>query len=136
MFEYFDHTADIGICVRAPNLPQLYAEAAAALSGLIVADLGAVQPRESVSLRITGADREYLLFDWLNELLYLFEGRRLVLSRFDVKLDEAGLEAEVRGEPFDAGRHRPHHEVKAVTYHELSVRERNGEWEARVILDI
>ncbi len=137
MYEYFGHTADVGIRVQAAGLPELFEDAARALFSLMVENLEEVQPRERVSLHLPPQrELEYLLFDWLSELIYLFDTRRMVLSRFQVRLSDTGLEAEAAGEPLDAARHRLRNEIKAVTYHQLSLRQTEAGWEATVIVDI
>jgi SHS2 domain-containing protein len=137
MYETFEHTADLGLRVRAADLNGLFADAGRGLFSLMVANLDAVKPVEEVSLAVVGEDLDYLLFDWLNELLYLFETRRLVLAEFKVRVDALGVRATARGEPFDPSRHQPEHEVKAITYHELNVdQEQDGSWLAEVIVDI
>jgi SHS2 domain-containing protein len=137
MYETFEHTADLGLRVRADDLDGLFAEAGRGLFSMIVANLDEVQPIEEVSLGVVGAEADYLLFDWLNELLYIFETRRLVLAEFEVKVAGGGVQATARGEPFDSARHRAEHEVKAITYHELKVEQQaDGTWLAEVIVDI
>lgn len=136
MYEYFDHTADLGIRVRAQDLDTLFAEAAGALFAAIVDGLDSVRPTQPVELAIDGTDPEYLLFDWLRELLYRFDADHLLLSRFDVRVTAAGLTATALGEPLDPARHVLAHEVKAITYHGLRVEQEDGEWIAEVIVDI
>jgi SHS2 domain-containing protein len=137
MYETFEHTADLGLRIRAVDLDQLFAEAGRGLFSLIIANLDDVRRVEEVSLGVVGAELDYLLFDWLNELLYLFETRRLVLVEFNVRVTESSVKATARGEPFDPVRHHAEHEVKAITYHELKVeQEQNGGWLAEVIVDI
>jgi SHS2 domain-containing protein len=137
MYETFEHTADLGLRIRADDLDGLFAEAGRGLFSLIVAKLDEVQPIEEVSLSVVGAEMDYLLFDWLNELLYIFETRRLVLAEFEVKVADGGLQATARGEPFDSAQHQAEHEVKAITYHELKVEQQpDGTWLAEVIVDI
>ena len=135
MYEVFDHTADLGLRVRAADIETLFAEAARALYSTIV-DLSHVQPQQRETFRIEGRDRDYLLFDWLNELLFTFETKHLVLSEFQVQLHDGGLIAEAVGEPLDPQRHRLEHEVKAITYHGLVVKEEEDGWLAEVIVDI
>jgi SHS2 domain-containing protein len=79
---------------------------------------------------------DYLLFDWLNELLYTFDAEKLLLTKFDVHVDEAGLQATCRGEPLDIDRHGADREVKAITYHGLKVESTGDGWLAEVIVDI
>src|ERR671937_22145 len=57
MYETFEHTADLGLRVRAPNLDTLFAEAAEALFAAIFEDLSAVEPRESLAVRVAGKDQ-------------------------------------------------------------------------------
>ena len=136
MFETFDHTADLGLRVRATTLDALFAEAATAVFSTIVEDLATVRPLTRVDIAVTGTDREYLLFDWLKELLYRFDADHLLFSRFDVKVTDAGLTAAAWGEPADWDRHVPNHEVKAITYHGLKVEPTPDGWLAEVIVDI
>jgi SHS2 domain-containing protein len=136
MYELFEHTADLGLRIRAPDLNTLFAEAAACLVSAIIENPDAIQPRQSVELSIAGTDREYLLFDWLKELLLRFETEHLLFSRFDVAVSHDGLNATVWGEPLDPARHILSHEVKAITYHELKLEPTQDGWLAEVIVDI
>ncbi len=136
MYEVFEHTADLGLRVRAGTLDELFAEAARALFSIIVTNLDEVQGVTPRQYEIDGDQYDYLLFDWLNELLYTFDTERLLFSEFATEVGPAGLTASCRGESLDAQRHQLEHEVKAITYHGLSVR-RSGEfWLAEVIVDI
>jgi SHS2 domain-containing protein len=136
MYETFEHTADLGLRVRAPDLDTLFAEAGRALFSAIVEDLGTVVASQRLDIRIAGIDRAYLLFDWLRTLLYHCDAEHLLFSRFEVHVGDEGLEAAAWGEPLDRGRHELSHEVKAITYHELKVEQTLGGWLAEVIVDI
>jgi SHS2 domain-containing protein len=136
MYETFEHTADLGLRVRSPDLDTLFAEAAQALFAAIVEDLGSVEARQRLGVQLAGDDRELLLFDWLRELLYRFDAEHLLFSRFEVRVTDAGLSGTAWGEPFDPSRHVFSHEVKAVTYHGLRVEPAGDGWLAEVIVDI
>ena len=136
MYEVFEHTADLGLRIVAPDFVTLLADAACGLFATIIANLDEVRPVEMIKLRIAGKQRDYLLFDWLSELLYTFETQRLVLAQFDVRLSDDGLEATAHGEPLDPERHILAHEVKAITYHGLKVEQTPTGWQAEVIVDI
>jgi len=136
MYEVFEHTADLGLRVCAASREELFTEAAQGLFSLIVVNLDAVKPVDPFDFEILGHDLEYLLFDWLNELLYTYESRRVVLRKFELTFTDTGLLAVGRGEPIDARRHQLDHEVKAITYHGLKIA-RDGEgYLAEVIVDI
>ncbi len=136
MYEVFDHTADIGLRIRAENRELLFAEAARALFSLLVLNPDAVQAIQQRTYEIAGEQDDYLLFDWLSELLYTFETEHLLLWQFQVELSEAGLRATARGEPLDRLRHEMDHEVKAITYHGLKLEPCGNSWIAEVIVDI
>src|SRR5947209_5693583 len=114
MYELFEHTADLGLRVRAADLDTLFAEAAQALFSVISEDLAAVTPAERLDVRLESEEREYLLFDWLRALLYDFDAKHRLFSRFTVHVDEGGLTGTAWGEPIDRARHELDHEVKAI----------------------
>jgi SHS2 domain-containing protein len=136
MYETFDHTADLGLRVRAPDLDSLFAEAAQALFSTIVENLGTVEPRQKIDVRLLADDREYLLFDWLKELLFHFDSEHLLFGRFEAHVGNDGLTGTAWGEPLDRSRHVLEHEVKAITYHGLRVEQTADGWLAEVIVDI
>jgi SHS2 domain-containing protein len=136
MYETFDHTADVGLRVKAPSLDQLFAEAGRGLLAVILGDASDVRPQLSRRFQIDGTDLAYLLVDWLNELLFAFESQHVLLAKFDVHVGRHGLVATAWGEEVDATRHPLQREVKAITYHGLFVAEERGTWTAEVILDI
>ena len=112
------------------------AEAARALFSVIVKDAERIASKVEKRFRIEGRQLDYLLFDWLNELLYTFDVERLLLKDFRVRVHEAGLSALCRGEKLDRRRHVMDHEVKAITYHGLKVERASQGWLAEVIVDI
>jgi SHS2 domain-containing protein len=136
MYETFDHTADLGLRIVAPDLDTLFAEAGRALFAAIVEDLNTVAARQQVDIKLTGDDREYLLFDWLKELLFRFDTEHWLFSRFEVQVTAEGLKGSAWGEPLDRTRHELNHEVKAITYHGLKVEQTADGWLAEVIVDI
>jgi SHS2 domain-containing protein len=135
-WETFEHEADVGLIVRAEDGPGLFATAGVALFDL-VCRLEAVEERDRYELVGEADGVEILLVDWLNDLVFLFEGERVVCRRFAfTEWSPTGFRAEAFGEPVDERRHEPRDLVKAATYHGLSVTVATGRWEARVILDV
>lgn len=136
MYETFEHTADLGLRIRAGDLDTLFGEAGEALFSVIVEDLGTVRPERKLELQLAGDEREFLLFDWLKEILYHWDAEHLLLGRFAVRVTPTGLTATAWGEPLDRDRHVLSHEVKAITYHGLHVEPTADGWLAEVIVDI
>jgi SHS2 domain-containing protein len=136
MHETFEHTADLGLRIRSPDLPTLFIEAAQALFTAIVEDLATVARQQRVEVHLPPQALDYWLFDWLNELLFQFDTHHMLFCQFSVQLDAAGFYGEAWGEPLDRSRHPLAHEVKAITYHGLRVVPVDEQWLAEVIVDI
>ena len=135
-WEHFEHTADLGLRVRAPDLDTLFRDAGAGLVAMVVEDLAPDESDPALEFRVAGGQTDYLLFDWLNELLCLIDARRVLPYRFRVRVDETGLCGSACGQPMDPARHRLTREVKAITYHVLRVERLGDGWLAEVIVDI
>jgi SHS2 domain-containing protein len=136
MYEIFEHTADLGIRIRADSLDELFADAARGLFSVMVANLDSVRAVEEATFQVRGDNNEELLHDWLAELLYTFHARRLVLAKFQVQITDGGLKASAWGEPIDPSRHEIDEEVKAITWCGMKVEQCDGQWLAEVIVDI
>lgn len=136
LFREIEHTADLGIEVEADTLGELFRRAGLALFSLMVS-LEKVEPREGREERVQAEGWEDLLHDWLSRLLcsFLQEGFIAVTITID-EIDSTHIRARLVGEKLDYDRHEFETEIKAVTYHQLSVTCENGRWRARVIFDV
>jgi SHS2 domain-containing protein len=135
-YETFDHTADIGIRAFGRSPEEVFVHAAEALFDVLT-DLSAIRVCLTRKVEIRGSDPEDLLVRWLGELLYLCAGEGYLFREFSlVRLSPALLQAEARGERFDPVRHKFKTEIKAVTYHQVEVSEKDGIWMGRVVLDL
>ncbi len=131
-----EHPSDALLRVFAASREDLYTAAARACFGLMT-DLERVLPAEPRLVSCEGHDAEDLLAVWLNELIGLSGVERRFFSRFEIlELSDTRLVARVSGEPIDPARHALSKEVKAATYHRLSVRETPVGWEATVLFDL
>jgi len=136
MHETFDHTADLGLRIVAPDLNTLFAEAGQALFATIIENPDAIRLTASQTFEIAGENREFLFYDWLRTLLYQFDAEHWLFGKFEVVVRSDGLSATVWGELLEPERHERSHEVKAITYHALRVEQTPDGWLAEVIVDI
>ncbi len=135
-YEFFDHTADMGVRVFAPTLPGLIAPAGDGLYAVIGRLVGQGDARP-ITFELTGDRPAELLRDYLGELLILFERDARVVTAVDVStFNDDRLAAIVSARSVDAQRSVFHREVKAVTYHELNIAAIPGGYEATFIVDI
>jgi SHS2 domain-containing protein len=120
-FELIEHTADMGLAAYGKTLAEAFANAAYGMFS-IIAELDNVKEVESRRIEIKEDDKESLLFEWLNSLLYYFDVETLIFKRFDiVEFGDDHLAAVCRGEKYDPARHRLKTAVKSATYHMLEV---------------
>jgi SHS2 domain-containing protein len=135
-YKTFDHTADLGVEISGADPYQLFANAGETLFHLISGS-SAVEENVALPVAVEGCGYEDLMINWLRELLYLHQVKEYLLSTFIIHhVDDSVLKATVRGELFDARRHELLREIKAVTYHQLSVKPEQAGWTARIVFDI
>jgi SHS2 domain-containing protein len=135
----FEHTADVGVEVRAATLDALFVDAAAGLCEVIT-DVSRIAAREERTFEVAAEALDLLLVAWLEELLYRFDTAGELYPRGEVRISGDGgapsLRAQMRGERFDAARHPLKVQVKAITYHGLELARDEQGWRARVIFDL
>jgi len=135
-FREIEHTADVGIAVEADTAADLFCCAGRALFSLMV-NVERVQPHEERFVSIQAENWEELFHDWLSHLLREFLQDGFIAAKMTIEaIDETRLSARVAGEKLDYDRHEFETEIKAVTYHQLTVTKEYGRWRARVIFDV
>jgi SHS2 domain-containing protein len=131
-FEEIEHTADWAYRVRGENLAELFIQAALGLYSLVGMQL-APGERITRSLQLEGIDRESLLVAWLNELLFFHESEGLGFEQIKIQsLDETSIQAKVTGAPTQQWLK----DIKAVTHHNLAIRETESGLEVTLVLDV
>ena len=142
-YTFFDHTADIGVEIFGRTKKELFANAACALFDILIQTIDNKSKtsrgtKGRIKIRtVDGADVEDLLINFLRELLYLFNGTGWVVDHCEiVECSNKRLVAHLWVEPYNKKKHVMKTEIKAVTYHGLSVERIKNGWKARVIFDV
>jgi SHS2 domain-containing protein len=130
-FREVEHTADWELNVWAPDYPRLLEQAALGMYALSGTQLK-VGPRQVRVLVLSERDRESMLVAFLTELLYLEEMDGLGFDNFELRLEGDLLEAHLEGAPLES----LSKEIKAVTYHNLVVRETERGLEVNIVFDV
>ena len=128
-----DHTAEIQLQVGAESLGGLAAEAGRALGLLLLRGAPAEPSGAARELEVSSADREALLVDWLNEILFVAETALWVPVEFEIL---EALPNRLRAAAWGVEVDEPPSTVKAATFHGLRVEEREGGLQAEVIFDV
>ena len=135
-YTLIEHTADIGIKVKAKDLKKLFKNAAQAMFEIIAErqHLGAIK-QEKTKIEQKADNIEELFINWLNELLSLSATKEIIFSDFKIdRLEEDNLEATVIGG--NIKNYKVNTEIKAATYHQLEIKKVPSGWEAKVIFDV
>jgi SHS2 domain-containing protein len=131
-YEQLEHTADLALRICGRDLRELFANAAYAMFSQL-ADVEHIVPTVQHRMQIEGTDREALLVNWLNELLYLHETQGQVYSAFDIhQLSPRSLRATVGGQQSED----IHTIIKAATHHDLAINETPEGYVATVVFDV
>ncbi|MFB6469750.1 MAG: archease [Vulcanisaeta sp. AZ3] len=140
-YEYGEHTADISVIAYGCTLEEAFVNAALGVANLTYYT-DRVEPREYVEVRVSGDDLEQLLFNWIDEYIFLFDGRKFAYGDYfkDIALEGSGpysIRALVGGEHFDINKHGYRGLiVKAMTYNMMEIRKINDYWRLVFVVDI
>lgn len=135
-FKVLDHTADIGIVAYGANIKELFINAAVGLFSLMT-DLDTIKEDIQREVELSGEDKETLLVEWLNELIYIFDVEHIIFKRFQInEFNDNRVKARCFGEKIKPGQHKLKREVKAATYHMLRISKSSDGYEVTVIFDI
>ncbi|MBS3054288.1 MAG: archease [Candidatus Aenigmarchaeota archaeon] len=128
-------TADVAFEAEGATFEEMCVSAAEATTRIMV-DPQTLKEKKTKSFAVKGETPEKLLFNFLNEIIYIKDAELLLFKSFIVKKQGAALKCKAKGEKLDFEKQTHGVDVKAVTYHMFEVKEEHGKWKAFVILDI
>ena len=135
-WEHFSHVADVGIRGIGRDIACAFEQAAVAMTA-VICEPRDILPTKIVSIHCEAPNRELLLVDWLNAIVFEMSTRQMLFGTFSVRIDGNRLTGLACGEIIVPERHRPATEVKGATLSELSVqRTEDGLWRAQCIVDV
>ncbi|MFQ6010310.1 MAG: archease [Candidatus Aenigmatarchaeota archaeon] len=139
-YKFFEHTADTIFEGYGKSYEEAFASAALAMQE-VMTDTSRVEAKQEEKIEAEARDMKALLYDFLEKFLILKDAKNLVFSKFEVKrIDKTDrgyrLEAKAWGEEFNPEKHEDKSHVKAVTYHEMEIGEKEGKKYVRVLVDI
>jgi len=135
-FRQLFHTTDLALQIFGHSLEEIYENAGEALTATLT-DRRYLRRKEIREITLKAPDREALLVEWLNRLLYLFDVEGFLGREFRVReLSPEKMVVKARGDIYDPARHPGGTAIKAATYHRLEITDQNGGWQAKVILDL
>ena len=131
-FRSLDHPSDVGITAYGKDQKEIFENSALGMFSLM-ADLDRVESKKVFEIKVEGDDPESLLINWLNELIFYEDGKKILLKDFKInKLTDTRLEAEVAGEKIDMNKHFLYRPIKAATYNQLQISKN----QAKIVFDV
>lgn len=133
-FSLLEHTADIGIKIQGNNLEELFESGFYGVLSIVAKR----RPLESDSkvVELTSPDKESMLVDFLNEILYLINGENWLPAKIvKLNIDENNLKSVISGEKFSST-DIIKTEIKAATYHNINIKKNVDTWETNVVFDL
>jgi SHS2 domain-containing protein len=130
-----EHTADIRMEVRGASKEELFLNAARGFTSLLAPESGG-PPDTNLELNLKADNIEELLVEWLRELLYRHETRDFLLVAAEIEeASDTSLKVKLAGRMRAPDEEREI-EIKAVTYHGLSVQKNNAGYIVTIVFDI
>jgi len=135
-FEIVNHTADISIKAYGKSLKELFENAALGMFN-ILADLEGIRISTELEIKVEAPDREELLIEWLDELLFNFYTKYIIFCKFDItELTDRDLTAKVKGRFIGENKNRLKTEIKAATRHDLHIVKTKDIYEVGIVFDV
>ena len=133
-------SADVAFEATGKTPEEMFESAGLAITNTMVRAVTAVKPLVKKEIKKEADKIEKLLFDFLEELVYLKDAEQLLFSKFEIKIkDEKQLKqltAAAYGEKINPKKHELIVDIKAVTYHKFEVKKTESGWKAIVIVDV
>ncbi|MBS3094948.1 archease [Candidatus Pacearchaeota archaeon] len=135
-FKFIPHTADIKFQAFGKSIEEVFENSVYALiSGMLNEKRKKAKKEIVKKIRVSGNDAESLLYNFLEEFIYLFDSENFLVSEVKkIKIEKNKLVAEVSGE--EISDKKVTNQVKAITYNEMFIKEESGNWIAQVVLDV
>ncbi|MBI4688322.1 MAG: archease [Nitrospirae bacterium] len=134
-YETIDISGDAGLRIFGETLEELFENAARGMYELTT-DTSQIEDDDKRVIVFDAESYESMLIKWLNELIFFFDTYNFVGKRYDICISEGIFSAEVRGGYFDPKANEQRLLLKAATYHRLSLKKNDSQWEAEVVFDI
>jgi len=133
-YEFLEHTADVKFRAEGATIEEMFSSAADALNETIRGDIKILEQEEK-SFKVKGKDNEALLYNFLEEFLVLLDSEDFLVANVkSIFVDGNKLNCVVVGDK--AENYKFTNDVKAITYNEMVVGEKKGNFFCEVVLDV
>jgi len=133
-FKFLEHTADIKFLAFGKTLEKSFENSALALVEVMTKKTK-IKAKTQKKITVSGKDNESLLYNFLEEFLFLFDSQGFILAKIGkIKIKDEKLEAEVMGD--SVKNYNISQDVKAITYNSMFVKKIGNKFAVQVVLDV
>jgi len=132
-FEFLEHTADIKFRAFGKTLEEVFENSALAISSIYSKEKK-ISLKSKKKISVKGRDKESLLYNFIEELIFLVDSENFVVSKAKVSIKNTSLTAEIYGD--DVKNYTDLDQIKASTYHDMYIKKTKKGWEAQVVVDV
>jgi len=133
-YRFLEHTADVKFRAEGSTMEEMFSSAADALNETIRGDIPILE-KEERSFEVEGKDIENLLYNFLEEFLFLLDADDFLVAKVkSIEITDSKIKCVVIGDGAES--YKFTNDVKAVTYNEMFVRKENEQFECQVVLDV
>lgn len=134
-FKFLEHTADVKFQAFGKSIEEAFENSALAVIATI--HKGKIKEGKKIRIKTKGKDLESLLYNFLEELLYLLDAKNFLCSKVQrIKIDKKNFKLEAAASGDKASNYEISNPVKAITYNDMFVKHEKGAWRVQVVLDV
>ncbi len=134
-FEFLEHTADIKFRAFGKTLEEVFENSVLAVSNILSRGKK-IKPVKIQRIQIEGGDNENLLYNLLEQVIYLFDAENFIVSKAKIEFDETVRNMKVEFYGDDTKKYSGLDHIKAITYNNMFVKKAKDGWEAQVVVDV
>jgi len=132
-YKFLDHTSEIKFVAQGKTLNNAFESVVLAISNFLSKDQN-IKPTKTISISIKGDNIENLLYNFIDEIIYLYDAKNFLVSSAKVSIKHLTLKANFKGD--DSTKYKGLDHIKAPTYSEMFIKNKNNSWTIQVVLDI
>ena len=137
-YRLLEHATDAVVEITASTLEDAFIKAGESVVDIML-DASKIDEKKTKKTSVSGKDLEYLLFNWLEDIIFQVITESFAIKRFDIvitKDKEYRINANLYGERLDLQKHQFRIEIKAPTFHQMVINNNNNIFTMKYLLDL
>jgi len=134
-YQFFEHTADIGVIVEGKTIEELISNLVLVFSDLTT-DIEKLDNSIEMVISVNGKDLEDAIIRLIEEVIFIFETKKFLPKECSILLEDKRITSRMKGDRFDLSKHNPKFIIKAITYHQFKLQKDNDKYILKAVFDV